>query len=98
MSDEEALRAIDLRDDPNAPIIYCDGCAGGGSGPPGVTTLVFAARLFDHSVTPSRCYSKVVLRLVMPTDALQQTVEFINSAALAEHQPPSDTRSVRNLQ
>jgi hypothetical protein len=90
MSDEEALRAIDLRDDPNAPIIYCDGCAGGGPGPPGVATLVFAVRLFDHSVTPPRCYSKVVLRLVMPTYALRQTVEFVNSATLAERQPPPE--------
>jgi hypothetical protein len=78
-----------LNDSPHAPVFYVDEVSGGG--PNGSTfNLTFARVQFDYSEGKARAYKQVVMRLVMPTAALQHAVKFVadSLAKAAEAAPP----------
>jgi hypothetical protein len=64
-------------EDPNAPLIYVDGCLGGGPMHGDNLTLTFAAKFLDHTRNPPASHSKTMVRLVMPRSSAARMVEFV---------------------
>lgn len=101
MSDEQKIaqgEQLAVVDDPRAPIVYVDGCIGGGGGSANLT-LTFAARAVDHSGGAPRPYLLTNLRLMIPADAAKGLADFINGM-LADAQPArsEDAAAGRSIQ
>lgn len=75
--DTESPPGIPHFEDPNAPLIYVDGCLGGGPMHGDNVTLTFAAKVLDHTKNPPASHSKTMVRLVMPRSGAANMVEFV---------------------
>ncbi len=91
---------IPLRDDPNAPMIYCTELAGGGRQSDNYA-LTFAALLYDHSEGAAKAYRKTNLRLVIPRIAVPAMIKFLQqlqSADAAKEKNSTERKASRTIQ
>jgi hypothetical protein len=101
MADQQKTAAEDrmpVVDDPTAPLVYVEGCIGGGGSGPNMM-LTFGARAVDHSGPTPRAYLLTNLRMMIPMESAKGLADFINAMiAEAQPQPPADVPAGSSIQ
>lgn len=93
--EKKAVEPHQIVDDPSAPMVYVEGCIGGGGSGPNLM-LTFAARAVDHSGPEPRPYLLTNLRMMIPAEGAKGLADFING--ILTPPAPEDISPDRSIQ